>query len=52
MIQPLLDFHVQERSPRDDISVQIGRARTQLEIDDSKRDVRRVIPRYAILITP
>ena len=51
-IQSLVDFHVQERATRDDIFGLIGCAYSQLEIDDFKRDVRHIVPRYAILITP
>ena len=51
-IRALVDFHVNERAPRHDISAPIGFARNKMEINDFKRDTRRIMPRYAVLITP
>ena len=47
----LVAFRVKDRAPRHDIPL-IGWDRIQIGIEDSKRDVRHVVPRYAILITP
>ena len=48
----LVEGYVKQRTPWGDISVLIGCAYSQLEINDFKRDVTHVMPRYAILITP
>ena len=47
-----LDFRVRLKAPEGDIFLLIGCAYSQLEIDDFKRDVSFIRPRYAILVTP
>ena len=52
VVYSLVESHVKQRTAREAIFVLIGCAYSQLEIDDFKRDVTHIMPRYAILITP